>query len=58
MIKRARVLGMISDKYNLIAVSGTHGKTTTSSVIANILRCNSADSFAFLGGISKILTAI
>jgi UDP-N-acetylmuramate--alanine ligase len=55
MIKRARVLGMISDKYNLIAVSGTHGKTTTSSVIANILRCNSADSFAFLGGISKNL---
>ena len=46
---------MISDKYNLIAVSGTHGKTTTSSVIANILRCNSEDSFAFLGGISKNL---
>ncbi|MBQ5452591.1 MAG: UDP-N-acetylmuramate--L-alanine ligase [Bacteroidales bacterium] len=55
MIKRARVLGMISDKYNLIAVSGTHGKTTTSSVIANILRCHSEDSFAFLGGISKNL---
>jgi UDP-N-acetylmuramate--alanine ligase len=55
MIKRARVLGMISDNYNLIAVSGTHGKTTTSSVIANILRCNSEDCFAFLGGISKNL---
>ena len=55
MLKRARVLGMISDNYSLIAVAGTHGKTTTSSVIANILRCNSRNSFAFLGGISKNL---
>ncbi|MBQ5403277.1 MAG: UDP-N-acetylmuramate--L-alanine ligase [Bacteroidales bacterium] len=55
MIKRARVLGMISDNYTLIAVAGTHGKTTGSSVIANILRCSSGDNFAFLGGISKNL---
>ncbi len=53
MLKRARVLGMISDNYTTIAVSGTHGKTTTSSVIANILRCAGDNNFAFLGGISK-----
>ena len=53
MLKRARVLGMISDNYTTIAVSGTHGKTTTSSVIANILHCAGKDNFAFLGGISK-----
>lgn len=53
MLKRAKVLGMISDNYTTIAISGTHGKTTTSSIVANILRADSDDNFAFLGGISK-----
>jgi len=53
MHKRARVLGMISDNYSTIAVSGTHGKTTNSCVIANILSCAGKDNFAFLGGISR-----
>ncbi|MCQ2249532.1 MAG: UDP-N-acetylmuramate--L-alanine ligase [Bacteroidales bacterium] len=53
MHKRARVLGMIADNYSTIAVSGTHGKTTNSCVIANILSCAGKDNFAFLGGISR-----
>lgn len=55
MLKRARVLGMISDNYKTVAVSGTHGKTTVSSVISNILKTSGNDAFAFLGGISKNL---
>ncbi len=53
MLKRARVLGMIADNYTTIAVSGTHGKTTNSCVIANIMQCAGKDGFAFLGGISR-----
>ncbi len=53
MHKRARVLGMIADNYSTIAVSGTHGKTTNSCVLANILSCAGKDNFAFLGGISR-----
>ncbi|MCQ2251842.1 MAG: UDP-N-acetylmuramate--L-alanine ligase [Bacteroidales bacterium] len=55
MYKRARVLGMISDNYKTIAISGTHGKTTNSCVVANILKAASCDGFAFLGGISRNL---
>ncbi|MFZ4522125.1 MAG: UDP-N-acetylmuramate--L-alanine ligase [Bacteroidales bacterium] len=53
MKKRAEVLGMISRDYLTIAVAGTHGKTTTSTMIAHILRTAEADMMAFLGGISK-----
>ena len=50
--KRARVLGDITRSYNTIAVAGTHGKTTTSSIIAHVIHsCNKA-GVAFLGGIS------
>ncbi len=55
MLKRARVLGMIADNYCTIAVAGTHGKTTTSSIMSNILTESGKDNFAFLGGISKNL---
>lgn len=51
--KRAQVLGMISDNYTTIAISGTHGKTTNSCVMANIIKCAGRDGFAFLGGISR-----
>jgi UDP-N-acetylmuramate--alanine ligase len=52
MLKRAQVLGMIADNYTTIAISGTHGKTTNSCVMANIIKCAGKDGFAFLGGIS------
>ncbi len=51
--KRAEVLGMISENFKTIAVSGTHGKTTISTMIAHILKNSEIDCDAFLGGISK-----
>ena len=51
--KRAEVLGMVSMKGNAIAVAGTHGKTTTATLIAHILHNAGVDMMAFLGGISK-----
>ena len=51
--KRAEVLGMISDRMRAVAVAGTHGKTTTSTMIAHILKQSVLDCTAFLGGISK-----
>lgn len=51
--KRAEVLGDISRGYDTIAVAGTHGKTTTSSMIAHILRVAEARQVSFLGGIAK-----
>ncbi|MFZ4563198.1 MAG: Mur ligase family protein, partial [Bacteroidales bacterium] len=53
MKKRAEVLGMISDRFQTIAVAGTHGKTTTSTMIAHMLKTAGVDHLAFLGGISK-----
>ncbi len=51
--KRSEVLGMITQHSFTIAVAGTHGKTTTSSMIAHILRASGVDCTAFLGGIAK-----
>jgi UDP-N-acetylmuramate--alanine ligase len=53
MKKRAEVLGMISGRYKTIAVAGTHGKTSTSAMIAHMLRTAGVGTLAFLGGISK-----
>lgn len=50
--KRAEVLGEISAGMFTIAVAGTHGKTTTSSMIAHILKSAGVDTTAFLGGIA------
>lgn len=50
--KRSEVLGWISNKMFCIAIAGTHGKTTTSSLIAHILHHSNAGMRAFLGGIT------
>ena len=51
--KRAEVLGIISQNKRMIAIAGTHGKTTTSAIIAYVLRVGGVDCTAFLGGISQ-----
>ena len=53
LMKRSELLGLISEKYFTIAVAGTHGKTTTSTLIAHILKSAGVPHIAFLGGISK-----
>jgi len=50
--KRAEVLGLITAKYKTLAVAGTHGKTTTSTLLAHVLSSTSEKCNAFLGGIS------
>lgn len=53
VLKRSEVLGLITKNSFTIAVAGTHGKTTTSSIIAHLLRQSGIDCNAFLGGIAK-----
>ncbi len=52
LLKRSEVLGAISNNFKLVAVAGTHGKTTTSSMIAHLLKHSGRDIVAFLGGIA------
>ncbi len=51
--KRSQVLGLICNPLYCIAVSGTHGKTSVSTMIAHILKFSALDCSAVLGGISK-----
>ncbi|MFD2202296.1 UDP-N-acetylmuramate--L-alanine ligase [Shivajiella indica] len=51
--KRAAVLGMITSNMPTIAVAGTHGKTTTSSMIAHLLKSGGKNIAAFLGGLTQ-----
>ncbi len=51
LMKRAEVLGVISRGMKTIAIAGTHGKTTTSSLTTWLLRSSGVDCSAFLGGI-------
>ncbi len=51
--KRAEVLGIIVKGLRGIAVAGTHGKTTTSSMLAHVLRQAGVNCTAFVGGITQ-----
>lgn len=53
VMKRARVLGEITNCARGLCVAGTHGKTTTSSMAAHLLKQSHVDCNAFLGGILK-----
>jgi len=53
IFKRSQVLGMLTKNLRTVGVAGTHGKTTTSSIVAHILRHAGVNSTAFLGGITQ-----
>ena len=53
LMKRARVLGEITRTERGLCIAGTHGKTTTSSMLAHLLKQSHVDCNAFLGGILK-----
>ena len=53
IMKRAEALGAISRQHFTIAVAGTHGKTTTTAMVAHILHENGVDMTAFIGGIAN-----
>lgn len=53
VVKRAAVLGKVTEDTDAICVAGSHGKTTTSSMIANIMMNTPLGCTAFLGGILR-----
>ena len=53
VIKRSRMLGEIAESQRCLGVAGTHGKTTTSTMLAHIFQDSGEGCSAFLGGISK-----
>lgn len=53
ILKRAEVLGDVTRQMRALCVAGTHGKTTTSTMLAHLLRQSSIGGNAFLGGIGN-----
>lgn len=53
VLKRSEVLGLVTKETFCLAVAGTHGKTTTSSILAHLLKETETPFTAFLGGISE-----
>ena len=53
MIKRAQALGEITQNSTLLAIGGTHGKTTTSCLVSQLLGAQGISFTAFLGGIAS-----
>ena len=56
-LKRSQMLGIISKPYFSVAIAGTHGKTTTSSMIGHMLMHSKRPCTAFVGGISRNYTS-
>lgn len=50
-LKRSEILGQIAQNHRVIAVAGTHGKTTTAAILAHIMISSGMDCNAFIGGI-------
>ncbi len=53
VMKRSEVLGEITKNTICLAVAGTHGKTTTSTILGHILKESGVDATSFLGGIAE-----
>lgn len=53
ILKRSQVLGEITKQFKTIAIAGTHGKTTTTTLVTHILKSAGINCFSFMGGISK-----
>ncbi|WP_353778984.1 UDP-N-acetylmuramate--L-alanine ligase [Winogradskyella sp. 3972H.M.0a.05] len=53
VLKRSAVLGEITKNTFCLAVAGTHGKTTTTSILGHLLKCCEVPVTAFLGGVSE-----
>lgn len=53
IMKRSQVLGLLTENMFTVAVAGTHGKTTTSSMVAHVLKHSGLNTAAFLGGITQ-----
>lgn len=53
ILKRAELLGQVTRQKRALCVAGTHGKTTTSTLLAHIMHESKLDTSAFLGGISR-----
>tara|TARA_B100000768_G_C11284815_1_gene381666 strand:+ start:5105 stop:6523 length:1419 start_codon:yes stop_codon:yes gene_type:complete len=53
VLKRAQALGVITENTHSLAVAGTHGKTTTSSILAHLIHAHGEPISAFLGGVAS-----
>jgi len=53
ILKRAKLLGLVTEDSFCLAVAGTHGKTTTSAILGHLLAASDMPVTAFLGGISE-----
>lgn len=53
VFKRSEVLGLVTKNTKCLAIAGTHGKTTTTSILAHLLYQNNKKVTAFIGGISE-----
>jgi len=52
-LKRAELLGLVVKKGKCIAIAGTHGKTTTTCILAHLLNSSNIPTTSFIGGISE-----